>query len=105
MEFGRHAVLRGQFAFASTGSSPVGRTKYMPYVQAGEEAVLKTVGRKRLAGSNPALPTIYYILGRSQAGKAQDFDSCMLWSKSSQLLQNFAPVMEVVDMLVLETNA
>lgn len=49
MEFGRHAVLRGQFAFASTGSSPVGRTKYMPYVQAGEEAVLKTVGRKRLA--------------------------------------------------------
>ena len=54
MEFGRHAVLRGQFAFASTGSSPVGRTKYMPYVQAGEEAVLKTVGRKRLAGSNPA---------------------------------------------------
>lgn len=82
VEFGRHAVLRGQFAFASTGSSPVGRTKYMPYVQAGEEAVLKTVGRKRLAGSNPALPTIYYILGRSQAGKAQDFDSCMLWFES-----------------------
>ena len=48
----------------------------------GEEAVLKTVGRKRLAGSNPALPTIYYILGRSQAGKAQDFDSCMLWFES-----------------------
>ena len=82
MEFGRHAVLRGQFAFASTGSSPVGRTKYMPYVQAGEKAILKTVGRKRLAGSNPALPTIYYILGRSQAGKAQDFDSCMLWFES-----------------------
>lgn len=71
VEFGRHAVLRGQFAFASTGSSPVGRTKYMPYVQAGEEAILKTVGRKRLVGSNPTIPTIVLFLwGPISVGRA-----------------------------------
>ena len=46
-----------------------------------------------------------YILGCSQAGKAQDFDSCMLWFESRRPNHFNALVVKLVDTLSLDGSA
>ena len=50
-------------------------------------------------------PQVSSTLGRSQAGKAQGFDSCMLWFESRRPNHFNALVVKLVDMLFSDGSA